>query len=189
MSNDTVSTPAIGVGWLDAHGEIEHTPRQVGQQRPRRGDRERELDLGSFVAKRPQHVGEVGDGSDVDHSEPDTTGRRGVESSCPVDEIGGCRHDLSGVVEHRRGRRPQHPAPPVRLEQSHADAPFQFGEALRQRGRAHADAVGSGPPGGGVGDRHEVLQLADRDVGERGDARWWHLLHISSDLLHNPTSA
>jgi hypothetical protein len=68
----------------------------------------------------------------------------------------------------------------VAFEQRDADTALQFGESLRQRRRAHADALGGQGPGGLVGDRHEVLHLTDGQIGE-----WTHLAKNTVVMLHN----
>ena len=119
-------------------------------------------------AKRPQDIGEVGHRCDVDHPEPNAPGRRRLQPLRPVDQVSRdvtTRRAWSStgaqVVRSTRRR-------PSRLEQLHADPPFEFGKALRQRRRAHPDAIGRDRPRRCVGDCDEVLQLTDRDVGQTG---------------------
>ena len=76
----------------------------------------------------------------------------------------------------------QHPAAAVGFEQIDTDPTLQLGQPLRQRRRADTDLCGGDCPGRGVGDRNEVLELANREIGER-ECR--HPPQFSSDLLHS----
>ncbi len=166
-------------GWVDADHQVELTRTEIVEQRRRRRHRERELDVGVIGPERPQHVGVVIDCGDVDHADADATAPRGANPLGPRHEVAGERHDLAGVVEHRRSGWAQPATTTVALEQLDPDPTLEFGQALRQRRWADADVGCRQRPGRRVGDRDEVLQLADREVGETG-----HPSHDSSDLLH-----
>jgi hypothetical protein len=73
------------------------------------------------------------------------------------------------------------PAPAsVALEEWDAESSLEFGEALRQCRRAHADPLGGDRPRRRVSDGDEILELANREIGE-----WSHPAKYTSDLLHN----
>jgi hypothetical protein len=166
---------------LDAHREVEVTGSQRVEQRRRGRHREDEVDVGSIGTEGTHHTRVVDHGRHVDHPQPNRAGTSRTQSVRPRHEITGERHHMAGVVEHRRSRRPQHPPTAVRFEQLDAEPALELGETLRQRRRAHAHLGRRDRPRGGVGDRHQVLQLTDRDVGQ--DAVW-HPAHNSSVLLH-----
>ena len=85
--------------------------------------------------------------------------------SGPTGEVARQAEDLAGVSDGRGGARPQQPTTTVAFEQVDAEAPFEFGEPLRQGRSADANGRCRGGPGGLFVDGDEVLQLADGEVG------------------------
>jgi hypothetical protein len=74
---------------------------------------------------------------------------------------------VASVGDGRFGAVSDSSSPSIAFEQRDAESSLQFGEALRQRRRAHADAFGGECPRRGIGHGHQVLELTDREVGER----------------------
>jgi hypothetical protein len=90
---------------------------------------------------------------------------------------------MAGVVDGGLGARPDSASSAVALEQWNTESAFELGKALRQRRRAHADMLCGHGPRRRIGDGDQVLELANREIGE-----WPHPAEDTSDLLHNPTS-
>ena len=134
-----------------------------------------------LVAEGANDLGVMADGGGVDHAEAQAAARAPRLSRFgPVGEVAGEAEDLAGMADGGFGAGADPSAAPVALEQWHAEAPFEFGQALRQRRRTHADPLGGDRPRWRVGDGDEVLELSDREIGERA-----HPAEDTSDLLHN----
>ena len=103
-----------------------------------------------------------------------------AQSVGPVGQVVGEPEYLACVSDDGRCTRSDGSPATVPVEQRHTDAAFQFGQALRQGRRTDTDAGGSHRPGRLFGHCDEVLELSDRQVGKR-----LHLVHNTSDLLHN----
>ena len=119
-----------------------------------------------IVAELAEHVGEVADGCGIDHADPQLAGPTGAGALRPVGEIAGEGDDLSGVGEHRFGGRAQRASATLPIEQWHTDAAFEFAQSLRERGGRHADPGCGIGPGRFGGHGHEIVELANGEVGE-----------------------
>ena len=123
----------------------------------------------------------MADRSGVDHAEAQAAGDTPVDPVGPVGEIAGQPQDLAGVADGGLRARAEPSATSVALEERDAESSLEFGEALRQRRRAHADPLGGDRPRRRVGDGDEILELANREIGKRS-----HPAKYTSVLLHNP---
>jgi hypothetical protein len=68
------------------------------------------------------------------------------------------------VLEHGRGARYEDAAPPVAFEELDADAPFELGDALRQRRRGDSETPRSIGPGRRLDNRDQVVELLHSEV-------------------------
>ena len=182
----------LGDDVVDRRSAGRHTPR--GRASPSRSSSSRSTDgatdtvmatSGRSTPNDCNSVGTVHDGGDVDHARV-APGRR---CDVRIRSLQSTRSRVSattrrawsstGAADGRNTRRR-----PTDSNNSHADPPFEFGQTLRQRRRTDADPLGGGGPRRLVGDGDEVLELADRDVGQIGERRHRHAAQISSVLLH-----
>ena len=136
-----------------------------------------------FHPEGANQLGVMTDCSGVDHAEAEAPCSSTGQSAGPVGQVAGQAENMTGVVDGGLGARTNAPSSSIALEQRNPDTPLEFGEPLRQGGGTHADTLGGQGPRRGVGDGDEVLELANREIGERP-----HQWEDTSDLLHNPTS-
>ena len=131
-------------------------------------------------AKSAEHIGVVADRCGIDMPRRRRPVPPRVDPLGPIDEVAGEGEHLSGVAHGRTSTVTDSSTAAVTLEQGHADTSFEFGQALRQRRRAHPDPFCGEGPGGFVGHGNQVLHLTDAEVGKRT-----HLPNNTVDVLHN----
>ena len=88
----------------------------------------------------------------------------GARAGRPVGQVAGKRKHVASVLEHGRGAGGEDAAAPVAFEELDADAPLEFGDALRQRRRGDAETARSVRPGGRLDNRDEVVELLHSEV-------------------------
>ena len=154
-------------GRLDTHGQVETAAHQLGQQIARRGHPQMDTQVGVLVAEAAQQFAVVLHGGGVDHSQAQVPGVARAGAVGPVGEVGGESHHLAGVVEHRLGVGPEHTAPAVAVEEGQTHPSLQFGQPLREGRGTHPHPLGSQREGVRVGHSHQILELADGQIGQR----------------------
>ena len=120
-------------------------------------------------AERAQLLGVMDDRGGVDHAETEPPAAPAAYAVGPVGEVVGQSEHLAGVCDDRLRAGRTQPSASVAVEQRDTESTLEFGQPLRQRRRAHPDPLGGERPGRLLGDRDEVLELPDRQVGE-----WLH---------------
>jgi len=111
-------------------------------------------------------IGEVPHRSSIDHANPQLSDRSIARAIDPSGQVCSEGNDLSGVGQNLRCPRPDQASPAGSIEQRYPDAALEFGQPLRKRRCTNADIDSSFGPGGEVGDRHQVLELAYGNIGE-----------------------
>jgi len=120
-----------------------------------------------FHPEGANQLGVMTDCGGVDHAEAEAPCSSTGQAAGPVGQVAGQAENMAGVVDGGLGARTDAPSSSVALEQRNPDTALEFGEPLRQGGGTHADTLGGQGPRRGVGDGDEVLELANREIGER----------------------
>ena len=134
--------------------------------------------------ERADDLGVVTDRRGIDHAEAQATRGAAREPLGPIGQVARETEDVASMGDRRLRALADAPAPSVALEQRDPESPLELGEPLGQGRRADADGLRGKRPRRCVGDRHEVLELTDRQVGERR-----HSGQDTSDLLNNDCSS
>ena len=152
---------------LHTDRQIERSVDEFAQQVARGPYPQVDAQLGMIGPEASQRLTVVLDGRSVDHAEAQPPVIPGPGALSPISQVSSECYHLAGMVEDGLGVGSQDPAPTLPVEQRHADAAFEFRQALRESRRAHPDPFGGQRERVAVGHRHQVFELADGKIRQR----------------------